>query len=131
MPTLIQMNQNEGEWVIRGQIDTSGNNGTFAAIRGTNLTCSKTATGEYTVVLKNTQALKLVELLSAQSSFFGLAPVTALGTRVSAVTQASNDDISIVIKTSATGGGIDTNLGSNSSINFEVVIRTAKMGNPL
>lgn len=122
---------NYGEWIIRGQIDLSAA-AAVNATRGDNLTTVKTNTGEYTVTLKGTANLKLVETLGQDVHFCNGVPVTALGCRVSSVTQTSGtDDIVIIIKTSATGGGADTNVTGATTLSFTVVIRVAKLGNPL
>lgn len=135
--TNVQILQNEGEWHIRGSFDTTGGAGTVSTVtggvRGTNFTVTKTNTGEYTIVVKGNAALKLVELLTSDAWFSGLAPTAALGARISSVTQAATDDITIILKTTATAGGsgADTNLTANSTVNFEVIVRTVKMGSPL
>ena len=128
--------QNEFEWQIRGQCDLSAA-GAVGATRGTNQTVTKTATGTYTVVIKGTQALKLVEILSASAWMSGALPVVvALGARVASVVQATDgsDDITITLKTTATAGGsgADTDITTNAvTFNWFVVLRVGKMGNPL
>lgn len=125
--------QNEGEWSIRGQIDLSAA-AAVTANRGTNQVAAKTATGTYTVTVKGTANLKLVEMLDQRVAFANGAPVTALGCRISSVTQtAGTDDIVITIKTTLTAGGsgADTDVTGATTLSYEVVIRIAKMGNPL
>lgn len=129
--TNVGILNNEYEWTIRGQIDLSAGAAVLAT-RGSNCTAVKSATGTYTVTVKGTANLRLVEMLEQTSSFANGVPVTALGTRVSSVAQvAGTDDITIVVKTSATGGGADTDVTGATTLNFKAVIRVGKMGNPL
>lgn len=122
---------NECEYIIRGQLDLSAG-AAITATRGTNLTATKSATGTYTVTLKGVNAIRLVEMLDQSVNFANGVPVTALGCRVSSVTQtAGTDDIVIVIKTTATGGGADTDVTGATTLSFTIVIRTCKMGAPL
>ena len=132
--TNVQILQNEGEWTVKGQLDLD-TDASILATRGTNMTATKTATGEYTVVIKGTANLKLVEMLQERCNFSGGATAGAIGNRVASVTQASDgtDDITIVMKTTLLAGGVgaDTDVTAAVRLNFEVVIRVVKMGNPL
>ena len=132
--TNVQIIQNEGEWTVKGQLDLD-TDASILATRGTNMTATKTATGEYSVVIKGTANLKLVEMLQERSNFSGAEPAGAIGNRVESVTQASDgtDDITIVLKTTLLAGGVgaDTDTTAAVTLNFEVVIRVVKMGNPL
>lgn len=130
MPNTVTRFSNEHRYEIEGQIDLSAA-AAVTAVRGTGLSAVKTATGTYTVTLTGPSALKLVEVLDQHSNFCNGVPVTALGTRVSAITQSStdtNDPITIVIKTSATGGGADTDVTGATTISFRCVLRVGKMG---
>ena len=130
----LQVIQNEGEWTVKGQLSLHTDASVLSA-RGTNQTATKTATGEYTVVIKGTANLKLVEMLNERCNFSGGAPAAALGCRVHSVAQASDgtDAITIVLKTTAAAGGsgADTDTTAAVKLNYEVVIRVVKMGNPL
>lgn len=124
--------QNEFEWQIRGQADISAA-AAVTAYRGTNQVVTKTAVGTYTVVVKGNEALKLVELLNEQAWFSSTVPAGATGVRVASVVQSSTtDDITITLKTMASPNtGADTDLSAATKINWDVVIRVGKMGNPL
>lgn len=131
--TTQQTLENEAEWSIKGQIDLD-TDASVLANRGSNQTVEKTATGEYTVTIKGTANLKLVEMLNERCNFSRATPATAKGCRVDDVSQdTSTDDVTIVLKTTANaeGSGADTDTTGAITLNYEVVIRTAKMGNPL
>lgn len=132
--TNVQINENEGEWHIRGEIDLTSA-AAVSTIRGSNQVAAKTATGTYTVTVKGTQALKLVETLDERVVFARTVPATALGCRISSVangTGVNSDDIVITIKTMALPtSGADTDTTAATTLSFQVVIRTIKMGNPL
>lgn len=132
--TNVQINENEGEWHIRGEIDLSAAAAVLAN-RGSNQVVAKTATGTYTVTVKGTQALKLVEILDRRVVFNGTVPATALGCRISSVANGSgvnSDDVVITLKTMASPtSGADTDTTAATTLSFQVVIRTIKMGNPL
>lgn len=122
---------NACEYTIRGQIDLSAG-AAVTANRGDDQTVSKTATGTYTVTVKGVKAIRLVEVLDQRVNFANGVPVTALGCRISSVTQtAGTDDLVIVIKTSATGGGADTDVTGATTLSYEVTLRNCKMGAPL
>lgn len=131
MPNTVTRYTNEHRYEIEGQIDLNSS-AAVIAVRGTGLSAVKSATGTYTVTLAGPSALKLVEVLDQRSNFAGGAPVTALGTRISSITQTStdtNDPITIVIKTTATAGGsgADTDGTAAVTLSFRVVLRVGKM----
>lgn len=132
MSTLSTAFQNECEWVIRGEFDLSSA-AAVTATRGTNMTTTKTGTGTYTVVLKDTQVLQLVELLHRDANFSGTVPATATGVMITTVTQsASTGDITITVVTTAsptTGAATDTTAAT--TVDFEVVIRTCRLVSPI
>lgn len=125
------IHNNESEWVIRGQFDINSS-AAVTASRGSNATVTKTATGTYTVVLPGALGLPLVELLQATATYSSTVPATALGVRVSSVAQATDGTITITVKTMASAtSGADTDGTAATTINYDVVIRVNKMGNPL
>lgn len=129
MPNTVTRYSNEHRYEIEGQIDLSAG-AAVTATRGTGLSAVKSATGTYTVTLAGPAAIKLVEILHASSNFSNGVPTTALGSRVSSITQTSNDTsdpIVIVVKTSATAGGADTDVTAATTLNFRVVLRVGTM----
>lgn len=123
--------QNEFEWHVRGSIDLSAA-AAVTAIRGTNMTATKTGTGAYSVVIKGNSALKLYEVISSHAEYSGAnAPATALGVRVVSVTQAATDDITIVLNTTALPtSGAATDGTAAVTVNFEVIIRFGRNTSP-
>lgn len=89
-------------WIIQGEVDLSAA-AAVVAQRGDNLTFTKTGTGTYTCVYKNTGNLQLVKILNRVANFTGAnAPATALGTAVTTVVQnATTGDITITFVTTA------------------------------
>lgn len=132
MPTLSTVFNNEFEWVLRGEFDLSAA-AAVTATRGTNFTTTKTGTGTYTVVLKNAQALQLVEILSREANFSGTFPATATGVTVTTVTQnATSGDITITIVTTSgptTGAATDTTAAT--TVDFGVVLRIGRLVSPI
>lgn len=130
--TNTQIIQNEFEWHIRGQVDLDSS-AAVTANRGTGQTAAKTATGTYTVTVKGSQALKLVEILDQRVNFANTVPASATGCRISSITQsATSDDVVITIKTMASPNtGADTDTSAATTLSFQVVLRVGKMGNPL
>lgn len=128
MPTHATVFNNECEWVLRGEVDLSAG-AAVTATRGSNYTTTKTGTGVYTVVLKDSQALQLVEILHAIANFSRTAPATALGVRVTSVAQnATSGDITITLTTTALPtSGAATDTTAATTVDFQVVIRTCQM----
>lgn len=126
---------NEGEWYIRGQFDLSAAAtvlATAGAQRGSNATITKTGTGLYTVVIKQSGSPQLVEVLNSDAGLCNSATRTgALEAQVNSVVQsATTGDITITVQTCAeTGVAADTT--QTITVNYDVSIRIFKMGNPL
>ncbi len=124
MPNITAVNQNACEWQIKGELDISAA-AAVVALRGDNMTPLKTATGTYTVTIKNAGALQLVQLLNRHANYTATVPATALGVRVSTVTQnATSGDIVITLVTTALPtSGAATDGTAATTIAFQVVIR--------
>lgn len=121
---------NERRMEIEGQIDLSAA-AAVSAGRGTGMTFTKTAAGTYTAVIAGAFfAGKLVEILDSSANFSGTVPATALGVRVSSITQDANTDaVTITLKTSAQATtGADTDTTAATTISFRCVLRVGKMG---
>lgn len=122
---------NEHRLEIEGQIDLSAG-AAVTASRVSGATVAKSATGTYTVTFPASMGLNIVELLDARSNFSGTVPATATGTRVSTVALNAAGDLVITLKTMASPNtGADTDTTAATTLNFRVVIRVNKMGNPL
>lgn len=139
MPTGEAVFVNYAEFHIKSQVDLSSA-GAVGATRGDGATWAKTGTGTYTCTIKAGGGLRLVEQLKARAFFSGSAPGLALFCRVSSITQtADTDDLVITVKTQALqvtavntdATLIDRDTNAATTLNVDVVIRTAKMGNPL
>lgn len=120
-------------WTLQGELDLSAA-AAVVAVRGDNYVATKTGTGTYTVVVKNSGALQLVELLGRDANFTGATfPVTALGVTLTTVTQsATTGDITITLVTMANPtSGAATDGAAAVTIAFGVVIRIGKLGAPL
>jgi len=95
---------------------------------GDNVVVTRTGVGLYTAVIKGTGALRLVEDMGFIVKFQGAAaPAGALAARVTTITQATNDDITINITTVATEGGAAADLTTTTSVVVKGAIRTARM----
>ncbi len=129
MASPNSITHNAGEYVIRGQVDLSAG-AAVVATRGDNLVTVKAATGSYNVTMKGVNAVRLVEILDGRANFMGTVPATALGVRVNTVTQtAGTDDVVINLRTMALPtSGADTDTTAATTVSFQVVIRTLKMG---
>jgi hypothetical protein len=133
MTYLTAVVNNACTWTIGGELDLSAGAAVVAS-RGDNITFTKTGTGQYTGVLKNSGNLQLVELLGREANFAGSTrPATALGCCLDTVTQnATTGDISIVITTLANPtSGAATDGSAAVTIAFTTVIRTCKMVSPI
>lgn len=132
MPTVNATINNECEWHLRGEIDINSSAAVLAT-RGSNYTTTKTGTGTYTVVLKDTAALQMVEILHREASYSASVPATALGVFISTVVQnASTGDITItLITTAAATSGAATDGTAATTIDFEVVLRICKLVSPI
>lgn len=131
--------QSEGSWVIRGSFDISAAAavvpitivGGTKTMRGDNMSVTKTAgTGKYTVVLKGTAGLKMVEILDFAASLGLGTPAGAFNARIDSITQnTSTDDISIIIGTydNTALGPVAANSTAAISIAFRIDIRVRKM----
>lgn len=132
MPNITGVFNNECEWTIRGEFDISAAAAVLAS-RGTNTTVTKTGTGTYSVVLKNTGVLQLVEILHRKANYSATVPATALGVFISTVVQnATTGDITItVVTTAAATSGAATDGTAATTIDYEVVVRTCKLTSPI
>ncbi len=132
MATNVQPNNNYGEFKITGEVDLASGTTGVTAVRGDNMTASRTGVGTIVVVLNGSSAIKFIETLNRQVQFSGsTAPTTALGCRVHSVVQDANTQaISITLKTTATAGGsgADTDGGSAVTLSFDISLRIMKMG---
>lgn len=120
-------------WRIEGELDLSAG-AAVVAIRGDNMVAVKTATGQYTVTIKNSGALQVVELLNREASFTGTGrPVTALGVTLDTVIQnATTGDIAILITTLANAtSGANTDGTAAVSISFGTTIRIGRVNSPI
>lgn len=132
MPTVTATINNECEWHLRGEFDISAA-AAVTATRGSNYTTTKIGTGTYTVVLKDSSALQLVEILHREANYSATVPATALGVFISTVTQsASTGDITItIVTTAAATSGAATDGTAATTIDFEVVLRICKLVSPI
>lgn len=133
MSYLTAVINNACTWTVQGELDLSAA-AAVVAIRGDNLSATKTGTGQYTVVLKNSGALQVVELLGREANFTSATrPATALGCALDTVTQnATTGDISLVITTLANPtSGAATDGTAAVTIAFGTVIRTCKLVSPI
>lgn len=126
---------NEGEFTLCGSFDLSAAAAVLAtagAQRGSNFTFTKTGTGLYTAVMKQSGSPQLVEVLFADAGLSNSATrAGALEAQINSVVQsATTGDITITIQTCAeTGVAADTT--ATITVNFLVKVRIFKMGNPL
>lgn len=133
MSYLTAVVNNACTWSINGELDLSAA-AAVVALRGDNMTATKTGTGQYTVVLKNSGALQLVELLNREANFTGATrPASALGVSLDTVVQSTTTgDITIVITTltnPTSGAAAD---GSAAvTVSFGLIIRTCKLVSPI
>jgi hypothetical protein len=133
MSTATGIINNLFTWVVQGELDISAG-AAVVAIRGDNLSATKTGTGQYTVVLKNSGALQLVQLLGRDANFTGATrPATALGCCLDTVTQnATTGDISFVITTLALPtSGAATDGTAAVTIAFGAIIRIGQLASPI
>lgn len=130
----VQRIQNEYEWSIKGSFDLNASAAIIAS-RGSNQTVTgPSPAGTYSIVVKGSGALKLVAVFLARTNLSLGTPTTALGCRITAITQNANtDDVTITLLTTAGAG--DTGAAANTTaaitVNYEVVLQCGKMGNPL
>ena len=133
MSVATAVYNNEGSWVIQGELDVTAG-AAVSAIRGSNLSAVKGTAGQYLITLKNSGALQLVELLNREANFAGATrPATALGVCLDTVVQnATTGDILITVTTLASAtSGAATDGTAAVTISFGVVIRYIKLGAPL
>lgn len=133
MSYLTAVVNNACTWTVQGELDLSAA-AAVVAIRGDNMTVTKTGTGQYTVVLKNSGNLQIVELLGREANFTGATrPATALGVSLDTVTQSTTTgDITIILTTLALPtSGAATDGTAAVSIAFGAVIRTCRLVSPI
>lgn len=129
----VQIVHNACEYAVRGEVDLSAA-AAVTATRGDDMTLVKTGVGTYTATIKGNKGIMLIETLKRYANFTGgTMPATALGCKVTTVTQtAGTNDIVINITTMASAtSGAATDGTAAVTIAFEVVIRHCKMGAPL
>lgn len=130
----VQIVHSACEYAIRGEIDLSAA-AAVTATRGDDMTSVKNGgAGSYSVTIKGNKGLMLVETLKRHAEFTGgTMPATALGCKVTTVTQtAGTNDIVINITTMANPtSGAATDGTAAVTVSFEVVLRHCKMGAPL
>lgn len=130
MPTMEAVFNNYARLVIEGQVDLSSA-GAVSETRGDGLTCTKTDTGEYTMVYKAGGGLKLVTELKAQATMKDKNGAATARVDVTSVSQDSNtDSISIVFETNDGSAAADEDTAA-FTVNVEVVVQTVNMSNPL
>jgi hypothetical protein len=132
MPNITSRYQNEGRFVLDAEVDLSAA-AAVVAVRGTNVTCTKTGTGAYQFVFKGTAALKLYEVLFRDAKLNG-TPTGAFDARVASVSQATDgsDDITVNVVTlnnAATPAAAD--VSAACVLDMQLVARVIRMGNPL
>ncbi len=132
--------QNDGEWIIKGLFTLasggavtalSNPDGSTRTMNGDNMSVVKAGgTATYTVTLKGTANLKLVEVLEADANLCLGTQTTAFRAHVTAVTQsASTDDITITISLfSNASPPVAAETGAAISVSFRVTVRTRRMG---
>ena len=133
MSTITGIINNVFTWTITGELDLSAA-AAVVAIRGDNMTAVKTGTGQYTITLKNSGALQLVQLLNREANFAGATrPATALGVCLDTVTQnATTGDIALVITTLANPtSGAATDGAAAVTLSFGTVIRVGQANSPI
>lgn len=129
MPTMKNINQNDGEWQIRGEFDLSAL-AAVAATRGDGLSTAKTATGTYVVTVKGSQGLRASQTLFRSADFVG-ASVPATFVRVTSVAHAAapnQDNVEITLVTSATKGGAAADVSALTTVAFECTVRSGNIG---
>lgn len=95
---------------------------------GDGVVVTRTGVGTYTVVIKGTSAVRLVEDFGFIVGFQGAAaPAGALDARVTTITQATNDDITINLTTVATTGGAAADLTSTTTVVLQGAIRIIRV----
>lgn len=138
MSTNVAIYNNYGRYEIEGSFDLSAAAAVLpitigtdsVTCRGDNLSCAAGGTGTYTVTLKGTGNLQLVETIFADAAIRATTVAAALFARVSSVTQSTNGDIVItVLTTSAAGAAIATTAAI--TVGFQVVLRNIRVNNVL
>jgi hypothetical protein len=133
MSNIVGVINNAFTWSINGELDLSAG-AAVVAIRGDNLSVTKTGTGQYTIVVKNSGALQLVQLLNREANFCGATrPATALGVCLDTVTQnATTGDINIIVTTLANPtSGAATDGTAAITVSFGVIIRIGQLNSPI
>lgn len=132
MSNITGVLNNAFTWTIQGEMDLSAA-GAVLAVRGDNFTATKTGTGLYTVVVKNSGALQLVELLGREANFAQTLPATALGVTLLTVTQSTTTgDITLTITTTALPtSGAATDGTAATTVVFGCVIRIGRLVSPI
>jgi hypothetical protein len=133
MSNIVGVINNAFTWSLNGELDLSAA-AAVVAVRGDNYTATKTGTGTYTIVVKNSGALQLVHLLNREANFTGATlPATALGVTLTTVTQsATTGDITITLLTTALPtSGAATDGTAAVTISFGVIIRIGQLNSPI
>lgn len=119
-------------WRLEGEVDLSAA-AAVLAVRGDNMTVTRTGPGSYSVVVKNSGALQLVESLNREAAFCGGFPATASGVTMTTVTQSvTTGDITILlVTTAAPTNGAATDTTAATTIAFGATIRIGKVNSPI
>jgi hypothetical protein len=121
---------NYARLVIECQVDID-DDGTVLATRGDGMTCTKSDTGEYTLVFKAGGGLKLVKVMQARADMMDRNGAATARCDVTAITQDSNtDDMSLVVETNDGSAAADEDTAA-FTMNVKAVLQTANMTNPL
>lgn len=131
MPTNESLNSNYASYRMEAQVDLSSA-AAVSATRGDGMTCTKTGTGAYSLVLKAGGGMKLVKELQAKAQIKDPRASSTKAASVASVTQDSEtDDITIEFVTSATlGGAAADETTAAVTVNIECTIQTVRMTNP-
>lgn len=132
MSNITQVINNAFTWSIQGEVDLSSA-AAVVANRGDNMVVTKTGTGTYTIVVKNSGALQLVEIIRRSANYCITVPATATGCNISTVTQSTTTgDITINLNTTASPTfGALTDGTAATTIAFEVIIRIGRLVSPI
>lgn len=124
------MFSNYAEATLRAQVSLSAA-GAVSSTRGDGMSCTKTDTGEYTLVYKQGGGVKLVTELKAAGSIKNASACATTRIDVTSVSQDSDSgDITVVFETNDGAAAADEDTAA-LVVNVEVVIQTARMSNPL
>ena len=130
MTTEVSVFNNYARFQVEGQVDLSST-GAVTAYRGDNITVAKTATGQYTVTVKNPSQLKSYETLNTGANLQD----TAIGTVkdvgvVSLSFSSSTGNWTFIVRTVDAAGADVDEASSALTVSFNFVVRTNRMTMP-